>query len=84
MTLLLESLKIGAREKRRQQHRGALEELRTTHGNRYIGRFKQRSLFKRKKRDKRRDVSPTGLHQAKDLKRLTEDGVTKTEKRSEK
>ena len=56
----------------------------TTHDNRYIGRFEQRSLFKQNKREKRRDVSPTGLHRAKDLRRLTEDGVKKTEKRLEK
>ena len=30
------------------------------------------------------DVSPTGLHQAKDVRTLKEDGVKKTEKRLEK
>ena len=79
MTQLLESRKIGAREKRRQPHRSALEEIRTTHGNRYI-----RRLLERKKQDKICDLSPTGLHQAKDVERLTEDGVKETEKRLEK
>ena len=40
-------------------------------------------LLERKKQDKRRDVSPTGLHQAKDVEGQREDGV-KGEKRLEK
>ena len=72
MTQLLESLKIGARREGGSSTEARSKNEGRVHGNRYIGR-----LFKQEKENKRRDVSPTGLHQAKEVRRPTKDGVKK-------